>query len=146
MTNTPAPTVSWLAYCRAGFEPDLAAEFSAKFGATPRTLIAAPLSGFVLATFLQKDARRAAAIADWRDFACCLLSGRRTLGKPWPAFLAISQNSVLFVGGRAGAWDLSGHFSWHHIHHVGRQSAILFLVRPAGDGVISGSRLRTQGV
>ena len=68
MTNTPAPTVSWLAYCRAGFEPDLAAEFSAKFGATPRTLIAAPLSGFVLATFLQKDARRAAAIADWRDW------------------------------------------------------------------------------
>ena len=80
MTKTPAPaiptaptvpnenTVSWLAYCRAGFEPDLAAEFTAKFGATPRTLVALPLSGFVIATFLQKDAKRAAAHADWRDW------------------------------------------------------------------------------
>ena len=70
MTNSPAPapTVSWLAYCRAGFEPDLAAEFCVKFGATPHTLVAVPLSGFVLATFLQSDARRAAAIADWRDW------------------------------------------------------------------------------
>ena len=77
MTNTPAPaipaapaapTVSWLAYCRAGFEPDLAAEFAAKFGAPPRALIAVPLSGFVLATYLQKDAKRAAAHADWRDW------------------------------------------------------------------------------
>ena len=67
-TLDPAPTVSWLAYCRAGFEPDLAAEFSAQFGATPQTLLAVPLSGFVSATFLRKDARRAAAIADWRDW------------------------------------------------------------------------------
>ena len=68
MSNTPAPTVSWLAYCRAGFEPDLAAEFKLRFGVTPHTLLAEPLSGYVLATFLPKDAKRGAALADWRDW------------------------------------------------------------------------------
>lgn len=68
MSNIPAPTVSWLAYCRAGFEPDLAAEFKLRFGVTPHTLLAEPLSGYVLATFLPKDAKRGAALADWRDW------------------------------------------------------------------------------
>ena len=83
MTNNAAPTVSWLAYCRAGFEPDLAAEFALRFGAAPHSLLATPLSGFVLATFLQKDAKRAAALADWRDwiFARQML---RTNAEPIP--------------------------------------------------------------
>ena len=68
MTTSIAPTVSWLAYCRGGFEPDLAAEFTSRFGAPPRTLVATPLSGFVLASFSQKDAKRAAALANWRDW------------------------------------------------------------------------------
>ena len=68
MNNNSASTVSWLAYCRAGFEPDLGAEFTLRFGATPYALVAAPLSGFVLATFSQKEAKRAAALADWRDW------------------------------------------------------------------------------
>ena len=68
MTTTIVPTVSWLAYCRAGFEPDLVAEFRLRLGAAPRSLSAAPLSGFVLATFAQKDVKRAAALADWRDW------------------------------------------------------------------------------
>ena len=68
MTTTPAPTVSWLAYCRAGFEPDLAAEFTSKFGASPLATRAEPSSGFVLATFAQKNVKRGAALADWRDW------------------------------------------------------------------------------
>lgn len=66
MTN--APTISWLAYCRAGFEPDLAAEFRMRFGTAPHALMAEPLSGFVMASFLPKDAKRGAALADWRDW------------------------------------------------------------------------------
>ena len=68
MNTAFVPTVSWLAYCRAGFEPDLAAEFKMRFAATPQALLAAPLSGFVLATFLPKDAKRGAALADWREW------------------------------------------------------------------------------
>ena len=68
MTNTNVPTVSCLAYCRAGFEPDLVSEFAEKFGAPPRTILAQPSSGFVMATYPQKDAKRAAATADWRDW------------------------------------------------------------------------------
>lgn len=68
MTNTPQPAISLLAYCRAGFEPDLVAEFTAKFGATPQAILATPLSGFVLATFGYKNAKRAAALADWREW------------------------------------------------------------------------------
>jgi len=66
MTNIP--TVSWLAYCRAGFEPDLAAEFKMRFAATPIVVLATPLSGFVLTSFTTKDAKRGAALADWRGW------------------------------------------------------------------------------
>ena len=68
MNTAFVPTVSWLAYCRAGFESDLAAEFKMRFAATPQALLAAPLSGFVLATFLPKEAKRGASLADWREW------------------------------------------------------------------------------
>lgn len=68
MTHPQAPTVSWLAYCRAGFESDLVAEFTLRFGATPLSVRAEPLSGFVLVTFPQKSAKRGALLADWRDW------------------------------------------------------------------------------
>ena len=80
MTTTPHPTISLLAYCRAGFEPDLVAEFTAKFGTMPQAVLATPLSGFVLATFAHKNAKRVAALADWREwiFARQLLRANAT--------------------------------------------------------------------
>lgn len=68
MTIQNAPTVSWLAYCRAGFEPDLVAEFTEKFGTPPKAVLAAPLSGFVLASYSAKDAKRGSAHTDWRGW------------------------------------------------------------------------------
>jgi len=102
MTNIPAPTVSWLAYCRAGFEPDLAAEFTARFGATPRALAALPLSGFVLATFAQKDAKRAAVLADWRDW----IFARQILRANAESIALKTNDRVTPIVGAAKAWLL----------------------------------------
>ncbi len=63
MTNIPH--TAWLGYCRAGFEPDLAAEFSALAGATPAALVAVPASGFVVATFSGRDAKRVQGKLNW---------------------------------------------------------------------------------
>lgn len=57
-SNTSA-TASWLGYCRAGFEPDLAAEFTHIAGAKPVSLLAVPDSGYVLATFAGREVKRA---------------------------------------------------------------------------------------
>jgi 23S rRNA (cytidine2498-2'-O)-methyltransferase len=51
------PPVCWLAYCRAGFEPDLAAEFAALAGKSARTVTAVPESGFVHIGFDANTAR-----------------------------------------------------------------------------------------
>ena len=56
---------SWLGYCRAGFEPDLAAEFSALAGAKPSGILAVPQSGYVLITFGGRDVKKAAAHLQW---------------------------------------------------------------------------------
>ena len=58
-------TATWLAYCRAGFEPDLAAEFTAIAGAKPASAQAVPTSGYVVATFAGRDARKAHAHLAW---------------------------------------------------------------------------------
>lgn len=59
------PISSWLGYCRAGFEPDLAAEFSAVAGAKPLAMSAVPSSGYVLVTFAGRDARKAQSQLTW---------------------------------------------------------------------------------
>jgi 23S rRNA (cytidine2498-2'-O)-methyltransferase len=64
-TMTSNTTASWLGYCRAGFEPDLAAEFSALAGAKPSDILAVPLSGYVLITFGGRDVKKAAAQLHW---------------------------------------------------------------------------------
>ena len=58
---------SWLGYCRAGFEPDLAAEFTALAGAKPCETSAVPTSGYVLATFAGRDAKRAQSQLTWSN-------------------------------------------------------------------------------
>ncbi|MEO8104369.1 MAG: 23S rRNA (cytidine(2498)-2'-O)-methyltransferase RlmM, partial [Betaproteobacteria bacterium] len=63
MTSTS--NASWLAYCRAGFEPDLAAEFAAVAGAKPIAALAVPSSTYVLATFAGRDARKAQSNIAW---------------------------------------------------------------------------------
>jgi 23S rRNA (cytidine2498-2'-O)-methyltransferase len=62
---TSNQNASWLAYCRAGFEPDLAAEFTALAGAKPFAMRAAPASGYVLATFAGRDARKSQVQLSW---------------------------------------------------------------------------------
>ena len=70
-TTAPAPTtvvanagpitsadISVLAYCRAGFEPDLLAEMIAHLAATPKASWALPGSGFVRATFAPAALKR----------------------------------------------------------------------------------------
>lgn len=59
--------ISWLGYCRAGFEPDLAAEFTAMAGAQPVAMSAVPFSGHVLVTFSGRDAKRAKAQIAWSN-------------------------------------------------------------------------------
>ncbi|MEP7155791.1 MAG: 23S rRNA (cytidine(2498)-2'-O)-methyltransferase RlmM [Betaproteobacteria bacterium] len=59
------PNASWLGYCRAGFEPDLAAEFISMAGAKPSAITAVPLSGFVHVTFSGRDAKRAQSQLTW---------------------------------------------------------------------------------
>lgn len=61
----PTANASWLGYCRAGFEPDLAAEFAALAGAKPFAMLAVPSSGYVLATFVGRDAKRAQSQLTW---------------------------------------------------------------------------------
>ena len=61
----PNPNATWLAYCRAGFEPDLAAEFTSLAGAKPFAMQAVPTSGFVLATFSGRDIRKAQSQLGW---------------------------------------------------------------------------------
>ena len=56
---------TWLGYCRAGFEPDLAVEFTAVAGAKPSAILAAPSSGFVVATFSGRDAKKAQSQLAW---------------------------------------------------------------------------------
>ena len=62
---TSHSNATWLGYCRAGFEPDLAAEFTAMAGAKPTSLSAVPSSGYVLATFGGRDARKAQSQLAW---------------------------------------------------------------------------------
>ena len=61
----PTSNASWLGYCRAGFEPDLAAEFTALAGTKPIALAAVPSSGYVLATFAGRDAKKAQSQLAW---------------------------------------------------------------------------------
>ena len=56
---------SWLGYCRAGFEADLAAEFIALADAKPVAFAATPLSGYVHVTFAGRDAKKAASRLMW---------------------------------------------------------------------------------
>ena len=97
---TTLSTVSWLAYCRAGFEPDLAAEFKVRFGATPHALIAKPLSGFVLASFLPKDAKRGTALADWRDW----IFARQMLRANAEPIALMTNDRVTPIVAAAKAW------------------------------------------
>ncbi len=50
--------ISVLAYCRAGFEPDLLAEIMSRMAATPKASWALPSSGFVRATFAAPAIKR----------------------------------------------------------------------------------------
>ena len=100
MTNTNVPTVSCLAYCRAGFEPDLVSEFAEKFGAAPRTILAQPSSGFVLAMYPQKDVKRAAATADWRDW----IFARQMLRANAEPVALLSNDRVTPIVAAAKAW------------------------------------------
>ncbi len=59
------PTSSWLGYCRAGFEPDLAAELSTLAGAKPSAMSVAPSSGYVHVTFAGRDAKKAQSQLAW---------------------------------------------------------------------------------
>ena len=102
MNTTFVPTVSWLAYCRAGFEPDLAAEFKMRFAATPQALLAAPLSGFVLATFLPKDAKRGTALSDWREW----IFARQMLRANAEPIALITNDRVTPIVAAAKAWLL----------------------------------------
>jgi len=62
---TTTPNASWLGYCRAGFEPDLAAEFISMAGAKPSAIVAVPASGFVHITFSGRDVKRAQSQLVW---------------------------------------------------------------------------------
>ncbi|MBL8523006.1 MAG: 23S rRNA (cytidine(2498)-2'-O)-methyltransferase RlmM [Betaproteobacteria bacterium] len=69
--------VTWLGYCRAGFEPDLAAEFAALAGCTPTSVIAHPASGYAAATFSGRDAKRIRNTLSWSDLVFarqCMMS------------------------------------------------------------------------
>jgi 23S rRNA (cytidine2498-2'-O)-methyltransferase len=62
-TNTASHSLSGvLAYCRAGFEPDLLAEMVQYVGVAPRTVRAKPLSAFVHAEFPPNAAKRVEAM------------------------------------------------------------------------------------
>ncbi len=58
------PSTALLAYCRAGFEPDLLTEFQARAGRTAQSAEAKAGSGFVQALWNGSVLRH----ADWRDF------------------------------------------------------------------------------
>ena len=62
---TSPSNATWLGYCRAGFEPDLAAELTALAGARPIAMSAEPTSGHVLATFAGRDARKTKSQFAW---------------------------------------------------------------------------------
>ncbi len=56
---------SWLGYCRAGFEPDLVAEFTALAGGAPAAVSAVPSSGFALVTFTGREVKKAQSQLAW---------------------------------------------------------------------------------
>ncbi len=63
-TTAPAASgsVSLLAYCRAGFEPDLVTELLTRIGAQPTSTVALPGSGFVRLGFPPNAARHVPAV------------------------------------------------------------------------------------
>lgn len=73
------PPASWLAYCRAGFEPDLAAEFAALAGKSARSVAAVPESGFVHIAFDAATARTLAPKLVWSR----MIFARQCLQSQW---------------------------------------------------------------
>jgi 23S rRNA (cytidine2498-2'-O)-methyltransferase len=63
--NSAATPACWLAYCRAGFEPDLAAEFAAIAGKSARVVTATAESGFAHVGFDAGMARALEGKFNW---------------------------------------------------------------------------------
>jgi len=102
---TSIPQTAWLGYCRAGFEPDLAAELATLAGCTPSSVLAAPASGFVVVTFSGRDAKRVQAKLSWPD----LVFARQCM-QAQPAPVALPTNDrVTPIANAARAFLLAQH-------------------------------------